>query len=77
MPRKRPRKMILKGDAVWERMCRQHLTHRKLAKLLCVTRGYLSQILNGHRSPSIKLVKRLVKILDAKFDDIVAFVEND
>ena len=74
--RKRPRKIVVNADAVWEQVCRMHITLGELARLLGVSPSYLSQLLSGHRSPSVKIMEKLQKILGVKFDDIFLFVEN-
>ncbi|WP_353625731.1 helix-turn-helix transcriptional regulator [Bacillus sp. JCM 19041] len=42
----------------------------RLARQLKVSRGYVSQILNGTRSPSPKTAKQIAEFFNIEFDDI-------
>lgn len=39
--------------------------------------SYLSQILNGKRSPSPKLAKKIAKTLEVEIEDLFFFKENE
>ena len=54
-------------------VARKNMTYLEVAKVLKINRIYLSNIKNGKLSafkPSGKLRKKIMKVLDVKFDDI-------
>tara|TARA_R100001594_G_scaffold19178_2_gene37402 strand:+ start:355 stop:567 length:213 start_codon:yes stop_codon:yes gene_type:complete len=44
----------------------EKLTHEKAARLLQVSRPFISQILAGKKKPSLKLIKKIVAVSDGK-----------
>ena len=52
MAGKRPaRKVMLRADAVWDRLNRLNMTQNDLARLLGISSGHLSRLINGRRCP--------------------------
>ena len=45
---------------------KKHLTQEKLAKQLNMSRNYLSDIENGRYNPSIKLLEKIVEVLECE-----------
>ena len=52
------------------------LTLASLARQVGVTRGYLSQIENGHKSGTLDLFRRLAGALDVSMDQLVQPVQD-
>ncbi len=67
----------VKPRAFWERMARLSLSQNGLARLLGITSGYLSLILSGRRHPSAELRERMMRVLEARFDDLFYVVHHD
>ena len=66
----RPRVMV-KAEAVWDYMERLSLSQNDLAKEVGLSRSFLSQMVNGRRSPSPKTRRGLLEALGSlEFDDI-------
>ncbi len=64
---------LLDGEnpiGAWRR--HRGLTQARLAGIVGVKAGYLSQIETGHKKPSLSLVKSLAMALDVMIDDLVA-----
>ena len=71
----RRRRVLVRSLAVWAFMDRRNLTQNQLAVLLGLTSGYLSQVINGVKSPSAALRQRMQDVLGAEFDDLFEMVE--
>ena len=64
MPRsQRSLRVLLNTDAVWELLDRLDLSQNELARRCGVSRGYMSQLMRGERSPSPRLRRRMQKVL--------------
>jgi transcriptional regulator with XRE-family HTH domain len=50
---------------------KKHITQAELAEMLNISKGYLSQLEIGVRSPSLKLLKQLSKIFSVPLDYLV------
>ena len=76
MPGKRPAmKVMLRAEAVWERLNRLNMSQNDLARLLGVSTGHLSRLINGRRCPSPRMRKLLMETLEcAEFDDLFVVV---
>ena len=79
MPGKRPaRKVMLRAEAVWDRLNRLNMTQNELAGLLGISSGHLSRLTNGRRCPSPLMRRRLMDVLDcSEFDDLFVVVICD
>ena len=79
MPGKRPaQKVRLKAEAVWHRLNRLNMTQNELARLLDISSGHLSRLINGRRCPSPSMRRRLMDALDClEFDDLFLVVSCD
>ena len=69
------RRVLVRSLAVWAFMDRRNLTQNQLAGLLGLTSGYLSQVINGVKSPSAALRQRMQDVLGVEFDDLFETVE--
>lgn len=79
MAGKRPvRKVRLKAEAVWDRLNRLNMTQNDLARLLDISSGHLSRLINGRRCPSPSMRRRLMESLECSdFDDLFVVVNCD
>ena len=72
------KKVRLKTEPVWDRLNRLNLTQNDLARLMGVSSGHLSRLLNGRRCPSPRMRQRLMEALVcSEFDDLFAVVSAD
>ena len=77
MPGKRTRRVLLKREALWERLDRFNISQNELAHRLGISTGHLSRLVNGQRCPSPSLRRLLMETLDChEFDDLF-YVVND
>ena len=54
------------GEVIKKERKKKHLTQEKLAKQLNMSRNYLSDIENGRYNPSIKLLEKIVEVLECE-----------
>ena len=70
-------KVLLRAEAVWERLNRLNMSQNDLARLLDVSSGHLSRLINGRRCPSPSMRRRLMEILDCSdFDELFVVVSD-
>ncbi len=73
-----PRKVKLSAMAVWDFLNRRHMTQNDLARVVGVTSGYLSRLMNGRRCPSPRMRRRLQEALGcSEFDDLFIVAAAD
>ena len=70
-------RVLLKPEAVWEWLERRHMSQNTLARLVGITQGFLSLMMNGRRSPSAETIESMLKELDAQFDDLFVVVDRE
>ena len=70
-------RVLLKPEAVWERLERRDMSQNTLARLVGITQGFLSLMMNGRRSPSAETIGSMLKELDAQFDDLFVVVDEE
>ena len=61
--RRPPTRVILKAAAVWELLDQLDLSQNELARRCRITSGHLSHLMNGRRSPSPGVRRRLMEAL--------------
>ena len=71
------RKVVFDPDVVWEHLKVKHLTHREFADQIGRSAGFLSQLVNGKRSPSPQMTRRMQEALDLDYHDLFRFEEKD
>lgn len=77
MPGKRPAmKVMLRAEAVWDRLNRLNMSQNDLARLLGVSTGHLSRLINGRRCPSPSMRRRLMDALDITDFDALFYQED-
>jgi transcriptional regulator with XRE-family HTH domain len=60
------------GEIVREARLAKEMSLRALAKLLCITPSYMSDIENDRRIPSEEVLRGIVELLDLDFDYLMA-----
>lgn len=69
--------IVLKDPESLKRILLQKgYSQRSFAAATEISSPYFNQIINGDRSPSGKVAKKIVDVLEMEFDDIF-FIEND
>lgn len=78
MKRWRPStRVILNAAAVWELLDRLDLSQNEMARRCGITSGHLSHLMNGRRSPSPGVRRRLMEVLGADDFHIYGGTGND
>ncbi len=62
-PTQRSLRVLLKTAAVFELLDRLDLSQNELARRCGISRGYMSQLMRGERSPSPRLRRRMQEVL--------------
>ena len=75
--KRRKRKVLVIAQAVWFHMDRLNISQNELAELLGRSSPFVSQILNGAKSPSPETRRRMQEVLGAGFDELFVVVEVD
>ena len=77
MRRKRPSGPRVKVNpvAVWELLDELGITQKELARRSGISAGYLSQLIRGKRSPSVRTQRRLQQALGVSDWDRLFFIE--
>ncbi len=52
-------------QVLWERMDAHGISQNEVARRVCISTGYLSQVMNGQRKPSAKVLRGLHEVLFA------------
>ena len=61
----------LKPEVVWERINRRNLSQNELARRAEISSGYLSQLINGRKSRSASVRRRLQAALECdRFEEL-------
>ena len=69
-------KVLLRAEAVWDRLNRLNMSQNDLARALNVSSGHLSRLINGRRCPSPSMRRRLMEVLDCSdFDELFVVVD--
>ena len=77
MPRSwRSMRVLLKTAAVWESLDRLDISQNELARRCGVTSGYLSHLMNGRRSPSPRLRRRMQEVLGVDDFHVLFIIEK-
>ncbi len=72
------RKVMLRAEAVWDRLNRLNMTQNELAGLLGTSSGHLSRLINGKRCASPSMRRRLMEVLGcSEFDELFVVVICD
>ena len=76
--RRPPTRVMLKAAAVWELLDQLDMSQNELARRCGITSGYLSHLMNGRRSPSPLVRRRLMEALGVDdFDRLFIIVSVD
>ena len=69
-------RVLLRAEAVWDRLNRLNMSQNDLARALNVSSGHLSRLINGRRCPSPSMRRRLMEVLDCSdFDELFVVVD--
>lgn len=78
MPGRRARRVFLKPEALWDRLDRLNISQNDLSRMLDISSGHLSRLVNGQRCPSPSMRRRLMEGLDCQeFDGLFYVVTGD
>ena len=72
--RRNKKKIKLNAAALWKRLAQLDRSQNSLAEEIGITKGYLSMLVNGQRSPSVFVRRRMQNVLGMSFD--VLFVKD-
>ena len=75
--KRRKREVLVIAQAAWFHMDRLNISQNELAELLGRSSPFVSQILNGAKSPSPVTRRRMQEVLGAGFDELFVVVEVD
>ena len=77
-PRRRSVRVMLRQEVVWELLDQLNISQNDLARRCGISRGYMSQLMRGERSPLPRLRRRLMEVLGVSdFDTLFVIVEED
>ena len=77
-PKRRSVRVKLRQAVVWELLDQLNISQNELARRCRISRGYMSQLMRGERSPSARLRRRLMEALGVSdFDTLFVVVEED
>ena len=78
MKRKRPARprVILNRDAVWALLDELGISQNELARRCGLSSGYFSQLMNGAKSPSAKVRRKLQQVLGVTDFDRLFIIEQ-
>jgi len=65
------------GAAIKKARLEKKLTQEKLAELIGITPNHIKQIESGRREPSVKVLNRLVQVLDLSLDSLFSNSYDD
>ena len=79
MPGRRfARRVMLRAEAIWDRLNRLNMSQNELAHLLGISSSHLSRLINGRRCPSPSMRRRLMEALGcSEFDELFVVVNCD
>ena len=72
----RPPQVWLKALAVWELLDRLGISQNELARRCGFSPGHLSMLMNGKRSPSPRVRRRLMEVLGVDDFDLLFITER-
>ena len=73
--RQPPSRVLLNPVAVWRLLDELNMSQNELARRCGITSGHLSHLMNGKRSPSPQVRRRLQRVLGvSNFDDLFVIV---
>ena len=76
--RRPPSRVMLNPAAAWRLLDELDMSQNELARRCGITPGHLSLLINGKRSPSAPLRRRLQRVLGvSNFDDLFVIVPRE
>ncbi len=74
--RRRTSRVLLKAAAVWEFLDKLDISQNDLACRCGISRGYMSQLMRGERSPSARVRRRLQGALGVDDFHVLFYIEE-
>ncbi len=68
--RRNKKKTKLNATTLWQRVAQLDRSQNSVAREIGITPGYLSMLVNGQRSPSVSVRRRMQKVLGVSFDNL-------
>ena len=76
--RRSAKRVMLRAEAVWDRLSRLNMSQNELADLLGISSSHLSRLINGRRCPSPSMRRHLMDALGcSEFDELFVVVSGD
>ena len=75
--RRRQIRVKLNPVAVWELLDQLDISQKELARRSGISKGYLSQLMHGRRSPSARTQGRLQQVLGVSDFDAMFIIEEE
>ena len=76
-PRRRSVRVKLRQEVVWELLDQLNISQNELARRCGISRGHMSQLMRGERSPSARLRRRLQQVLGVDDFDTLFLIEEE
>ena len=77
MQRRRAKsRVLLRTTVVWELLDKLDMSQNELARRCGISRGYMSQLMRGERSPSARLRRRLQQVLGVSDFHVLFFIQE-
>ena len=69
-------RVLLRTTVVWELLDKLDMSQNELARRCGISRGYMSQLMRGERSPSARLRRRLQHVLGVADFHVLFFIQE-
>ena len=76
-PRRRSVRVKLRQAVIWELLDQLNISQNELARRCGISRGYMSQLMRGERSPSARLRRRLQQVLGVDDFNTLFIIEEE
>ena len=76
-PRRRSGRVKLRQEVIWELLDQLNISQNELARRCGISRGYMSQLMRGERSPSARLRRRLQQVLGVDDFNTLFIIEEE
>jgi len=69
-------RVLLRTTVVWEMLDKLEMSQNELARRCGISRGYMSQLMRGERSPSPRVRRRLQEVLGVTDFHVLFFIQE-
>ena len=73
---RKPVMVVVNNMVVWQHLMKQNLAQNELARKLGISSGYMSQLMCGSRSPSPKLRRKMLDVLNPLSFEEIFLISN-